>query len=165
VGGAAPAADGSARHGVPGRARLHFGVDRTVRPIAATARRRAATLLLLVVALVASAACRPPAERADPNRPVDVALRTAPARVGPAVVEVRLTIDGATVTGAAVEIVGDMTHAGMVPEVATAVDVGGGVYRSEGFTFTMAGDWVITAEVRYPDGVRGQGSTVVSVQR
>jgi hypothetical protein len=64
-----------------------------------------------------------------------------------------------------VRVVGDMTHAGMVPVVANAVDLGGGVYRTEGFAFDMVGDWVITAEVRYPDAVTRQGSVAVSVTR
>ena len=111
-------------------------------------------------------ACKPPAERADPARPVEVVLLTTPARVGPAAIEVRLTVDGAPANGAAVRLVGDMTHAGMVPVVApTVVALGGGIYRSEGFAFDMAGDWVITAEVRYADGVTRQGSLAVGVTR
>jgi len=112
------------------------------------------------------AACRPPAERADPARPVEVVLLTTPARVGPAAVEVRLTVDGNPARGATIGLVGDMTHAGMVPVVApSVVELGGGIYRSEGFAFDMAGDWVITAEVRYADGVTRQGSLSVSVTR
>jgi len=112
------------------------------------------------------AACGPPAERADPSRPVEVVLLTTPARVGPAAIEVRLTVDGAPATGAAIGLVGDMTHAGMVPVVAPAVvELGAGVYRSEGFAFDMAGDWVVTADVRYADGVTRQGSLAVRVAR
>lgn len=122
-------------------------------------------LAFLALALVLTA-CKPPAERADPSRPVEVVLLTTPARVGPAAIEVRLTIDGAPANGAAIGIVGDMTHAGMVPVVApSVVELGGGVYRSEGFAFDMAGDWVITADVRYADGVTRQGSLSVSVSR
>ncbi len=121
---------------------------------------------MAVSLLVLLAACKPPAERADPARPVEVVLLTTPARVGPAAVEVRLTVDGAPADSATIRIVGDMTHAGMVPVVApTVVGLGGGVYRSEGFAFDMAGDWVITAEVRYADGVSRQGSLAVSVAR
>lgn len=129
------------------------------------ARLPAWGIALLALALLL-AACRPPAERADPSRPVEVVLLTTPARVGPAAIEVRLTVDGAPAVGAAVGLVGDMTHAGMVPVVApVVVELGAGVYRSEGFAFDMAGDWVITAEVRYADGVTRQGSLAVSVAR
>jgi hypothetical protein len=123
---------------------------------------------LLTAALAATlplVACRPPSERADASRPVEVALLTTPARVGPAAVEVRLSVDGAPVVGATVRVVGDMTHAGMVSVVADAVDLGGGIYRTEGFAFDMAGDWVITADVRYPDAVTRKGSLAVSVTR
>jgi len=122
--------------------------------------------LVLLAAVVLLGGCRPPAERADPRRPVEVVLLTTPARVGPAAIEVRLTVDGSPATGAAVRIVGDMTHAGMVPVVApTVFELGNGVYRSEGFAFDMAGDWVVTAEVRYADGVTREGSLALSVQR
>ena len=128
---------------------------------------RPLTWALVVVALgLLLAACKPPAERADPSRPVEVVLLTTPARVGPAAVEVRLTVDGNPASGATIGLVGDMTHAGMVPVVApSVVELGGGIYRSEGFAFDMAGDWVITAEVRYADGVTRQGSLSVSVTR
>lgn len=122
--------------------------------------------LVLLAAVVLLGGCRPPAERADPRRPVEVVLLTTPARVGPAAIEVRLTVDGSPATGAVVRIVGDMTHAGMVPVVApTVVELGNGVYRSEGFAFDMAGDWVVTAEVRYADGVTREGSLALTVHR
>ncbi len=137
------------------------------RPTQRRTRSGPPTWALAVVSLaLVLAACKPPAERADPSRPVEVTLLTTPARVGPAAVEVRLAVDGEPATGAAIGIVGDMTHAGMVPVVApSVVELGGGVYRSEGFAFDMAGDWVITAEVRYADGVTRQGSLSVSVAR
>jgi hypothetical protein len=130
-----------------------------------TLRATARTLALVAIVALLASGCRPPAERADPNRSIEVTLLTTPARVGPAAVEVRLATAGSPVAGASVRVVGDMTHAGMVPVVANAVDLGAGVYRTEGFAFDMAGDWVITAEVRYPDAVTRQGSLAVSVTR
>ena len=139
------------------------------RPTPPRTRRRPSTwawVLVVVSLTLLLPACKPPAERADPARPVEVVLLTTPARVGPAAIEVRLTVDGEPATGAAVGLVGDMTHAGMVPVVApTVVELGAGVYRSEGFAFDMAGDWVITADVRYADGVTRQGSLAVNVTR
>jgi hypothetical protein len=87
-----------------------------------------------------------------------VTLLTTPARVGPAAIEVRLESDGQPGHGASVRVVGDMTHAGMVPVVAAPSTSAAAVYRTEGFAFDMVGDWVITAEVRYPDAVTRQGS-------
>jgi hypothetical protein len=141
------------------------GVDpiRPSRPPVLRAALLALTLSLTTPILLV--ACRPPAERTDASRPVEVTLLTTPARVGPAAIEVRLSVDGAPVDGASVRVVGDMTHAGMVPVVADAVGLGGGIYRTEGFAFDMAGDWVITADVRYPDAVTRQGSLAVAVTR
>lgn len=121
---------------------------------------------LLVVALgLALVACDPPSEaEADPRRPIAVALLERPARVGPAVVEVRPQLDGAAVAGATVRVVGDMTHAGMVPVVADATDVGGGIYRTSDFLFDMAGDWVLSVDVTYPDGTTRSTSLAVSVE-
>jgi hypothetical protein len=132
--------------------------------------RRALAFAALTALVLATAACRPPGERAssaaaaDVDR-VSVELLTQPARVGPAVLEVVVRRDGRPVDDAAVRIVGDMTHAGMVPVVADAVGVGAGAYRSEGFAFSMAGDWIITADVDHPDGARDQGALALSVAR
>lgn len=120
--------------------------------------------LLAVVLVAALAACDPPSDGdADPRRPIAVALLERPARVGPAVVEVRPQLDGAAVAGATVRVVGDMTHAGMVPVVADATDVGGGVYRTSDFLFDMAGDWVLSVDVTYPDGTVRAAALAVSV--
>jgi hypothetical protein len=122
---------------------------------------RAALFVALALAL---AACEPPSEgAADPRRPIEVSLLERPAQVGPAVVEVRPRLDGAAVAGATVRVVGDMTHAGMVPVVADATDVGGGVYRTRDFLFDMAGDWVVSVDVTYPDGTVRATSLAVSV--
>lgn len=121
-------------------------------------------LLAVALALVL-VACDPPSEGdADPRRPIAVALLDRPARVGPAVVEVRPQLDGAAVAGATVRVVGDMTHAGMVPVVAEATDVGGGTYRTNDFLFDMAGDWVLSVDVTYPDGTVRSTSLAVSVE-
>jgi hypothetical protein len=140
-------------------------MDAFASPRPRTLGATALTLALVAIVPLLVAGCRPPAERADPNRSIEVTLLTTPARVGPAAIEIRLEAAGSPVTGAEVRVVGDMTHAGMVPVVANAVDLGGGVYRTEGFAFDMAGDWVVTAEVRYPDAVTRRGSLAVSVTR
>lgn len=73
--------------------------------------------------------------------------------VGPATVVVfLLQADGEGLTGATVEVTGDMTHAGMMPVVAMAEEAESGLYRTEDFRFTMAGDWILTAQIELPDG-------------
>lgn len=121
---------------------------------------RAATALLFACTLLL-AGCRPPdggsgsgaAGDGDAARTVRAELASEPA-VGPAEVRVTVLEGGEPVEGAGVEIVGDMTHAGMAPVLADATDADGaaGVYLSEDFEFSMAGDWILTVDVTYPDG-------------
>ncbi len=129
--------------------------------------RSAALLAWALVATLALVACEPPSEATedDPRRPVTVALATTPAQMGPAVVEVRPLLDGSPVEGAEVRVVGDMAHAGMAPVEATATASDDGVYRSDGFVFSMAGDWVLTVDVTYPDGTSRSSSVPVQVGR
>lgn len=123
--------------------------------------RRSALLLTLLLALVPAlvlAGCRPPQEAsstpssaADAPEPVRIDLEAPPA-VGVVPVAVYV-LDGSTgVSGATVQVTGDMTHAGMMPVEVEAVEVEPGLYRAESFAFSMAGDWIVTAEVRYPEG-------------
>ena len=133
-------------------------------------RTRALVLAGLIVLAVGLAGCRPPPDRtstsaAGAGAEVNVELLTRPARVGPAAIEVVVRRDGEGVEGATVQVTGDMTHAGMVPVVADAIELGAGVYRSDGFAFDMAGDWIITVDVRHPSGERAQGTLAASVAR
>lgn len=130
-------------------------------------------MIAALLLLVAASACRPPVDgdgggAASANAAdgaVEVSLLTRPARVGPAALEARVVRDGIGVEGATVGFTGDMTHAGMVPVLADGVELGDGVYRSDGFAFDMAGDWVITVDVRHADGSRDQGTLAVQVAR
>ncbi|MFO7545497.1 MAG: FixH family protein [Trueperaceae bacterium] len=116
------------------------------------------TLLLTLVPALVLAGCRPPSEAssasssaADAPEPVRIDLEAPPA-VGVVPVAVYV-LDGSTgVSGATVRVTGDMTHAGMMPVEVDAVEVEPGLYRAESFAFSMAGDWILAAEVRYPDG-------------
>jgi hypothetical protein len=77
----------------------------------------------------------------DPDPPV----------VGPAMVTVTLSDGGQPITGADVELEGNMSHAGMVPVLATAREVAPGRYEAA-LDFTMAGDWFILVDVVLADG-------------
>jgi hypothetical protein len=63
---------------------------------------------------------------------------------------------GQPIDDAQLAIKGDMTHAGMVPVLAE-IDGGGqnGLYEIP-FEWTMAGDWVVTVDLRLPDGATAQ---------
>lgn len=58
---------------------------------------------------------------------------------------------GAPLDGAAVEVEGNMTHAGMAPTQATATPLGAGRY-AVALPLTMGGDWVLTVRAALPDG-------------
>lgn len=44
-----------------------------------------------------------------------------------------------------------MTHAGMVPVLENAVDLGEGLYQVD-FNWSMAGDWILELSGELPDG-------------
>lgn len=83
--------------------------------------------------------------------------------VGPATVVVYLLEDGDGVSGAQVEVTGDMTHAGMMPVITDAPEAEPGLYRTEDFRFTMGGDWILTAEITLPDGTAATTTTTLTV--
>lgn len=83
--------------------------------------------------------------------------------IGPAAVLVYVLDEGEGVSGAEIEVRGDMTHAGMTPVIAPTVEVEPGLYQTEGFRFTMAGDWILTAEIVMPDGTTSATQAVVTV--
>jgi hypothetical protein len=92
--------------------------------------------------------------RADPRVDLTWTLRPAAAIVGPATLTVSLRApSGGPMTGATVRIEGQMTHAGMAPLLADAVERAPGVYEAA-FAFTMQGDWVLLVSATLPDGAR-----------
>lgn len=129
---------------------------------------RVATLLLFLTAVLAG--CDPPEQEASggtadaAGAEVHIEL-PRPAQVGPAELAVRVSDGGAPVRGAMVELTGDMTHAGMEPVIRTATGGEDGRYHTSDFTFTMAGDWIVTAEVTLPGGDTVREEIRVSVSR
>jgi hypothetical protein len=108
---------------------------------------------LLVIGALAGACSRGDDGDAAEDVSVELVVEPLPLAVGPATVTVRLRdADGEPINGAELEIVGDMTHAGMVPVITGATDEGDGRYVSEGFEFTMGGDWIITVRGTLPGG-------------
>ncbi len=105
----------------------------------------AAWWLLLGVMLVGCAQT----QAADGQITLNVAQKT----VGPAQVDVTVVdAQGQPANSAAVQLRGDMTHAGMQPVITTLQALGNGQYRAADFQFTMAGDWVLTVQAKMPDG-------------
>ena len=61
------------------------------------------------------------------------------------------------------EVVGDMTHAGMIPVEAEAHPAGPGLWRVEDFDFNMRGDWVITITAYDKNGKKYQKEVRLTV--
>lgn len=107
-------------------------------------------LLLLFVLL---AGCARASDRPDDSG-VTITLETRPdpAVVGDATLIVTLAdAEGNPVEDAALNVKGDMNHAGMVPVLAEATSGPGGVGELP-FQWTMPGDWIVTVEAILPDG-------------
>ena len=127
--------------------------------------------LVMFVLMLTLFGCRPQENNRANTTPTATTVEEGPrvriepsdARLGPIAVDVFILDDSEGVTGARVRLTGDMTHAGMVPVVSTAQEQEPGRYRAEAFEFTMAGDWVITAEITLPDGNRLVRDTRVTV--
>lgn len=115
------------------------------------ARLTARLGLLLGVHALLAVSCGGPAPRGD----VLVSWKMAPASPvagAPLVAEVTLR-DAARrpLTGARLEIQGHMSHPGMAPVLAAAVEEGNGVYQAR-FELPMAGDWIVLVTGTLPDG-------------
>jgi hypothetical protein len=77
-----------------------------------------------------------------------------PPRVGQVIITLRVTdVSGKPLSGAHINIEGNMSHAGMAPVFAEAAAVEPGRYRAN-LEITMAGDWVMLVHLTLPDGAK-----------
>ena len=102
---------------------------------------------ILFLALLATVvvACAPP----DPNKLVILPeTKIAPSGAGPTSFIFKVVQAGNPLVGAKVSVQNTMTHAGMVPTIRIAQEIGQGVYQAQNLEFQMAGDYVliVTAE-------------------
>jgi hypothetical protein len=126
----------------------------------ARARHPWSGVLLLGLLILALAACGR-IERTGglglqpvPDDGFTVTLTTDPAPpvVGPNMLTIALLdADGHPVEGAEIEVIGNMTHAGMIPSVGILRGAASGDYRIA-LDFTMAGDWIIDITLSPPAG-------------
>lgn len=89
-------------------------------------------------------------------QPPDIALQyeiaPQPPRVGAATIDLKLTDkNGAAVSGARVDLEGNMSHAGMAPVSGEAKEIETGKYRGT-LQLTMAGDWIVLVHITLADG-------------
>jgi hypothetical protein len=86
------------------------------------------------------------------NYRVTLAIEPSPAAVGPGGLAVTLKdAAGQPVDGARLEVEANMSHAGMVPVLASTAAGQAGLYRVP-LQWTMAGDWVVDLKFILPDG-------------
>lgn len=107
---------------------------------------------ILWLALLALAGC---SRHAAAMPTLTVALQPAerPPQLGtaPSAIEFTIADAGQPVTNATVTVEGTMTHAGMPPASAVATEIAPGRYQAP-WTWSMAGDWVLTLLITLPDG-------------
>ena len=109
--------------------------------------------LLLFIALLAFA-CQ------KSGKPPDIAIQyeiaPQPPRTGVTTIDLKLTDkNGAPVSGARVDLEGNMSHAGMSPVSGDAKEIETGKYRGT-LQLTMAGDWIVLVYITLPDGQKLQ---------
>jgi hypothetical protein len=131
-------------------------------------QRRLASLAftggLLAAALIAAACRRTPVPQDTSAVVVSAHVVPPQPTVGP--VRLTITLSGATADllgQAHVGVVGHMTHPGMAPAVGAGTRREPDIYEAA-FDLSMAGDWVLVATVRLPDGRRLESTTAVRVQ-
>jgi hypothetical protein len=130
-------------------------------------RRQALTsrFVLAPVVLLLLSGCHRTADQAD-GVTIEADVLPQPVRVGAASVNLKmLDVHKKPVTGAHIELEGDMSHPGMAPVFGEARETDPGYYRGN-LQFSMAGDWVVMLHITLADGrtlerqvpVKGVGS-------
>jgi len=113
---------------------------------------RLASSAVFMVGILLSG-CRGSGSDGDSFLQMDLAISPTPPGVGPARLMITLhDTAGTPVSGARIQVEGNMSHAGMVPVVDTANMSEPGHYLVRSFPFNMAGDWILTVDVTLPDG-------------
>ncbi len=109
-------------------------------------------LLKIIVLLFLLTACQRGDSSDIPEIGLEMSLTPQPLTVGAAVAVFTLTdATGQPLSGATLELEGNMSHAGMVPVISQATDMGHGQYEAP-LEFTMAGDWFILVKTTLPGG-------------
>jgi hypothetical protein len=108
-------------------------------------------LLLACVQEFVAVGCRRPANN-EYGISIIESIAPQPVRAGTETISFRLTDEShQPVTGAHVQVEGDMNHPGMAPAFAVAIETAPGDYRAK-LDFTMGGDWVVLFHITLSDG-------------
>jgi hypothetical protein len=109
-------------------------------------------LFFLSLLIVTMTGCRRGGNDDLPDINIDIQVLPNPPQVGSATISLTFTDpEGQPVTGAEVELEGNMSHAGMAPVFTQATEVAPGQYEAP-LEFTMGGDWFILVKATLPDG-------------
>ena len=100
------------------------------------------------------------------TKPPDIAVQyeiaPQPPRVGATAINLKLTDkSGAPVSGARVDLEGNMSHAGMGPVSGETKEVETGKYRGT-LQLTMAGDWIVLVHITLSNGQKLERQIEVS---
>lgn len=110
--------------------------------------RKKSLLFFLLVSL--AFACQKTAKPPDITLQYEIAPQ--PPRTGTTTINLKLTDkNGAPVSGARVDLEGNMSHAGMSPVFSETKETETGTYRGT-LQLTMAGDWIVLVHVTLRDG-------------
>jgi hypothetical protein len=116
-------------------------------------------MIVVAPALFFSSCRRPSAVSSDIS--IDVSIAPRPVHVGTEAITFRLANAARQpVTGARVQVEGDMNHPGMAPVFADAQENSPGSYRAS-LNLTMGGDWVLLFHITLIDGRRVELQTDV----
>lgn len=108
--------------------------------------------LLLGLALLVGCSARKAATDGAPELEVQLTIEPSPALMGEAELIIVLSSPGGEpLSGAQIEVKGDMAHTGMTPVFGEAREAQPGVYLVP-FEWTMAGEWHLTVSGELADG-------------
>ncbi|MEM7797761.1 MAG: FixH family protein [Chloroflexota bacterium] len=111
-------------------------------------------LLLLSISLFALAGCRQ-SNQPDQLEALQIGIVSPlfPPLVGEDTVRIKvLDANDQPIDDLALNLKGDMTHAGMEPVLSEAIPMGEGIYEVP-FEWTMGGDWILTVDAEDQDGL------------
>ena len=111
-------------------------------------------IYIIILLLFLMTGCARMSQQGVEEQDVKIELVTPmqPSVLGSSQIELRVTdMAGRPINDAVLELKGDMTHAGMVPILASVSGGENGLY-SVPFEWTMAGDWILIVGVNLPDG-------------
>ena len=106
----------------------------------------------LIILMIMVAGCQRGQDTDLPEITINLAVTPDPPEVGQSTVILTVSdAEGQPISGATLELEGNMNHAGMTPVFGTASEISPGRYEAP-FQFTMGGDWFILVKAGLPDG-------------